>query len=202
MFTEVIWDLETKKLFSEIPDNDPADLGVSIVSTYRRKIDNNYNEIEGKMTSYWEKDFPGLWKAFENADRVIGFNTLKFDIPVLQPHAPFRLSKLAHFDILQIVKDVLGKRISLDSLATETLDRQKSGIGVQAVYYWKQGDKESLNKLKEYCEDDVYITRDLYDYGLKNGILKYIDKWNTPREIEVDFSYPKETSQDKQTSLF
>jgi hypothetical protein len=38
---------------------------------------------------------------------------------------------------------------------------------------------------------DVTVTKEVYDFGLKNKQLKYKDKWNTPRIIEVDFSYPK-----------
>ena len=202
MFTEVIWDLETKKLFREIADNNPANLGVSIISLYSRSLDENLNETEGKIQSFWEKDFSKMWEFFSNADRMIGFNTVKFDVPALQPHAPFQLLKLNHFDIMLKVKELLNKRIPLDSFAKETLGREKSDIGTNAVYYWQSGTKQNLEKLKRYCEDDVLLTRDLYDFGLKNGYLKYKDKWNTSRKIEIDFSYPKEATQDKQTSLF
>lgn len=203
MFTEIIFDVETKKLFNEISGNDPGDLGVSIVSVYFRTISPEFTEIEGKIKSYWEKDFSKLWPLFSKADRIIGFNSTKFDILALQPYAPFKLSKLNHFDILTHVKEKLGKRISLDSIAKETLGQEKTDIGIQAVYYWKEKSKESLEKLKKYCEADVVITKDIYDYGLKNRNLKYLDKWNTPREIEVDFSYsPEEKQIKKQDSLF
>lgn len=202
MITEVIFDLETKKLFNEISTNDPTDLGVSIVSVYKRSLDNNFQEIEGKMHSFWDKDISKMWGLFEAVDRVIGFNTLKFDIPALKTYAPFPFSKLNHFDIMQKIKDVLGHRISLDAISRETLNREKMDIGIKAVYYWQQGDQESLKKLKKYCEDDVLITRNVYDFGLKEGYLKYTDKWNTPRKIEIDFSYPKEEISTKQTALF
>jgi len=203
MFTEVIFDVETKKLFSDISGNDPGDLGVSIVSAYHRTITPKYKEIEGKLKSYWEKDFSKLWPLFSKADRIVGFNSTKFDILALQPYAPFKLSKLNHFDIMSLVKEKLGRRISLDSIAKETLGQGKTGIGVQAVYYWREKSKESLEKLKKYCEADVIITKDIYDYGLKNKYVKYLDKWNTPREIEVDFSYSREEKETKkQDSLF
>ncbi len=202
MINEIIWDLETKKLFGDVEGTDPADLGVSIVSIYQRSLDKDLKEIKGKIQSFWEKDFENLWPIFSEAERIIGFNTLKFDLPALQPYAPFKLSKLNHFDIMQQVKEALGIRISLDALAKETLGREKIDIGVQAVYYWQQGGKENLKKLQRYCEDDVLITRDLYDFGLKNGYLKYKDKWNTPRKVEVDFSYPAQVLNSKQEGLF
>lgn len=199
---ETFFDVETKKLFGDIEGFDPGKLGVSIVSVYEREIDDNLVEINGRMTSFWEEDFNKLWPTFQQADRVIGFNTLGFDVPALQPYANFPIQKLNHLDIMAEVKNVFGRRISLDAIAKETLDREKTDVGLNAVYYWQKGDKESLEKLKKYCEADVYITRDVYDFVLKNKHLLFKDKWNTQRLVELDFSYPKEVSGKKQIALF
>ncbi len=200
MLTEVIFDLETKKLFSDIDGNDPGDLGVSIVSLYKRTLDENLEETKGEMLSFWENEFDKMWPIFQSADRIVGFNSFHFDIPALARHADFPFAKLPHFDIMAHVKDAFGRRISLDDIAKETLDTQKSDSGLNAVLYWKNGDKESLIKLKKYCEDDVIITRDVYDFVVKNGHLLFKDKWNTLRKVELDFSYPKEEK--KQIGLF
>ncbi len=203
MKIEVIFDVETKKLFEEITTNDPADLGVSLVSLYRRELDSNFQEIKGELLSFWEQDFEKLWKIFQDADRIIGFNSLKFDVPALQPHAYIKLDKLTHLDMLDTVKQNFGKRIPLAALAAETLGHTKIDVGTNAVKYWKSGDKESLAKLKKYCEADVLITKELYDFGLKHKHLKFKDKWNTVRTVEVDFSYPAVAEvQVKQTGLF
>lgn len=201
MHNEVIFDLETKKIFSEIEGRDPGDLGVSVVSLYSRKIDDELLEIEGQMQSFWEKDFGKMWPIFQDTDRIIGFNSLNFDVPALKPYTNFPFNKLPHFDIMAELKGVVGRRIALDAIAKETLDREKIDVGLNAVYYWQKGDNNSLQKLQHYCEDDVIITRDVYDYVLKNGHLLFKDKWNTLRTIELDFSYPREEPQ-KQTSLF
>jgi DEAD/DEAH box helicase domain-containing protein len=201
-FTEVFFDIETKKLFQEITTNNPADLGVSIVSAYKRKVDEKNNEIEGEMYSFWESEFDKLWALFSNTDRIIGFNSNSFDVPALIPLAPFDLKKLTHFDIMDKVKDALGFRLSLDSIATESLGHSKSDVGTNAVIYWNEGSKESLEKLKKYCEMDVLVTKEVYDFGMKNKMLKYKDKWNTARSFEVDFSYPKEIVEDNQMGLF
>jgi DEAD/DEAH box helicase domain-containing protein len=201
MINEVIFDIETKKLFEDISSFNPKDLGVSIVSLYYRQLDDNLNEIKGDIKSFWEDDFPKMWSLFSEADRVIGFNSLGFDVPALLPLCPYNFKKLSHFDILDRVKEVLGFRLSLDSLAKETLGNGKIDVGSNAVIYWQQHSKDSLEKLKKYCEMDVIITKNLYDYGLKQGHLKYKDKWNTPRIFKVDFSYPPLSSQ-KQMGLF
>lgn len=191
MVNEVIFDIETKKIFDDIKGDNPADLGISIVSIYKRKLDDNYEELEGKIESFFEADFAKMWALFSNVDRIIGFNSLHFDVPAMAPLAPYDFKKLKHFDIMDHVKNSLGFRLSLNAIATETLGHTKIDNGLNAVYYWQEHSKESLTKLKKYCEMDVIVTKEVYDYGLKNKQLKYKDKWNTPRVIEVDFSYPK-----------
>lgn len=203
MITEVIFDIETKKLFNETENNLPEELGVSIVSAYKRSLDDNLAEIEGELFSFWEDDLKKLWEIFSNSDRIIGFNSLGFDVPVLMPLAPYPLRKLNHFDIMDEFKKVTGRRISLNSLARDNLGVAKTDVGTNAVYYWRKGDAESLAKLQKYCEADVVITKDLYDHVLKNKKLKYKDRWNSLREIEIDFSYPKvETQGEEQIGLF
>lgn len=201
-YFEVIFDCETKKFFNEIQGFDPSKLGVSIVSVYSRVLDENFNEIEGKMNSFWEKDFSDMFKLFDRADRIIGFNSIGFDVPALSPYLPAYWPKLKHFDILSEVKNVLGKRVSLDSIAKATLQSTKNDVGENAIKYWREHTDESLAKLKMYCEMDVEITTKIYDFGLKNGYLKYIDFWNETHDIKLDFSYSLVDNSIAQTSLF
>lgn len=194
MKTEIIFDIETKSIFDDIKGNNPADLGISIVSAYHRQLDDDSNEISGQIMSFWEEDFPKMWGFFSNVDRVIGFNSNHFDVPALVPLAPYDFKKLNHFDIMDHVKAALGFRLSLNAIARETINHTKIDHGLNAVDYWRQHTPETLAKLKKYCEADVMVTKDVYDFGLKNGHLKYMDKWNSIRRIDVDFSYPKKES--------
>lgn len=201
MLTEVIFDIETKKLFEEIGSFDPAGLGVSIVSLYKRTLDESGKEIKGEMFSFWDDELSEAWTHFTNVDRVIGFNSLHFDIPALTPLCPFDFKKIPHFDMLDLIKQKLGYRLSLRVLAAESIGHTKSDVGTNAVVYWNQHSPESLQKLKDYCEMDVLVTKEVYDYGSKFGHLKYKDRWNTPRIVEVDFSYPS-LSNNPQIGLF
>jgi len=200
-YFEVIFDTETKKFFDEVPGNDPSKLGVSICSVYTRTLNDSYEELQGDMKSFWEKDFDEMFKLFEKADRIIGFNSISFDIPALSPYFPSHWSKLPHFDILAELKKIEGKRMSLNALAKATLGTKKNDSGDNAIKYWAAGDPASLAKLKKYCEMDVEITKNIYDHALKNGVLKYIDFWNETHEIKLDFSYP-EPEATQQNSLF
>ncbi|MBU0998383.1 ribonuclease H-like domain-containing protein [Patescibacteria group bacterium] len=202
IFKEVFFDVETKRWFSDIEERDPSQLGVSICSVYSREVSENFKEIKGEMKSFWENELSQMWSIFQEADRVIGFNSIYFDIPALKPYSPISFPKLPHFDIMAEIKKVIGRRISLDALAKSTIDKYKIDAGENAIIYFDKGDKKSLDKLKKYCEEDVVLTRDLYDYALKNKELKFLDKWNTLRTVKVDFSYPEETINNSQVSFF
>lgn len=200
---ELFWDVETKSWFTDTGNFDPANLGVSVVSTYMRQVDDNLKEISGVVKSFWERDFDQMWKLFRDADRIIGFNTLGFDVLAMKPYAPADFSKLAHFDILDQLRLVNGgKGASLNAIAKQTLGSAKIDSGANAVMYWQKGDPESLALLSKYCEADVLLTRDIYDFVLKNKSLSFVDKWNNLRSVNLDFSYPSEESVVKQSSLF
>jgi DEAD/DEAH box helicase domain-containing protein len=198
MFFEVIFDLETKRFFDETGTNDPADLGVSIVSLYSRSLDESFVETEGRMASFFEKDFGKMWEIFAKANRVVGFNSLHFDVPALRPYAPLNFARLAHFDLLAVIKEKLGFRVGLNKIAMETLGVQKTDHGSEAIDFWQKGD---LGSLERYCESDVAITRDIYDFGRKNKFIKFRNKWNEVQTVDVDFSYSL-ASQSVQKGLF
>ena len=203
MYQEVIFDLETQKFFDEIEGFDPSLLGVSIASMYVRTLDESFKEIKGEMISFFEEDLKSTWDFFKNADRIIGFNSKRFDVPALKPYLPIELTKFPHFDILEHIKEVNGKRVSLNSIAKETLGDNKADDPRNAILYWQKRDKESLRKLRYYCEEDVRLTKEIYDYGMKNKKLIFKDYWNTLRTIDVNFEYPIiKKSEEAQTSLF
>lgn len=197
MAWELFWDVETKSWFSDSGNRDPANLGVSIVSIYWR------DGKSEKLQSFWERDFDAMWKLFRDADRIVGFNTLGFDVPALRPYAPTDFARLPHFDIYDRLKMANNDRgASLNAIAKESLGSTKIDSGANAVMYWQKGDPQSLALLQKYCEADVLLTRDIYDFALKNGYLKFIDKWNNLRTVVVDFSFPPTNTDTKQTSLF
>jgi len=96
------------------------------------------------------------------------------------------------------IKDSVGHRISLDAVAHETLGVGKSGDGLDAIRYYNSG---NLNALEKYCLQDVKITRDVYDYGLKYGMVKFRNKWNRLIEAKVDFSFIPQRAAGTQMSL-
>ena len=126
MINEVIFDCETQKLFSEISSNDPADLLISIVSVYVRTVDDEQREISGQMYSFWENELARMWPHFLAAKRIIGFNSLRFDVPALARHASPNFARLPHLDVMAHTRNALGFSLSLNAPCQPVAGRSQS----------------------------------------------------------------------------
>ncbi len=190
----VVFDVETKKAFDEVGGFYPEKLGVSVSGVW-------YGEegSKGELRGFREEEFPEMFKIFEGAERIVGFNSIDFDMATLKPYYLGDLLKLPNFDILQEVEKKVGYRVKLDALAKETLGVQKGGSGLDAITYYHEGNWEKLTK---YCLEDVVITKDLYLYGLEHGELKFKNKWNELVTVSVDFGYTAKKDVGVQVTLF
>ncbi len=173
---EITFDIETSDVFSSMARQDATRLNLAIVGIH--------DSATGEYSTYSQEELPKLWPIIEKADTLIGFNSDSFDIPLLNKYYPGDLSKIRSIDLLVEVHKSLGRRVRLQSLAEATLKAGKSGDGLQSVRWWQEG---LYDKVREYCVMDVKITRQLYDYALTNGSLKYKDL-NQARELKIDTS--------------
>ena len=171
---QITFDIETSNIIPALDRNNLNKLDISIVGVH----DSETNEY----TSYAKEEFHKLWPIIEGADVLIGYNSDAFDIPILNKYYPGDLSGIKSIDLMVEVQKVLGRRLRLQSLAEATLNKGKSGDGLKAVEWWAQG---LVDKVREYCIEDVRITRQLFDYALKNGVLKYKDL-RDKRDIKLD----------------
>lgn len=192
---QVILDVETKKTFDEVGGYFPEKLGISFVGVCVREGFTG----KGEMRSYWEKDLPELFPLLEKADVVIGFNIDGFDMPTFTNYYNADISKIPTLDIMSRIKDSVGHRIGLDAVAHETLGIGKTGDGLDAIKYYQN---QQWEKLEKYCIQDVAVTRDVYDYGLQKGHVKFKNKWNRLIEAQIDFSYTPQKDAGLQQSLF
>lgn len=67
----------------------------------------------------------------------------------------------------------IGRRLTLNNVAHTTLGKEKFGHGLMAIDYYLEG---KWDELKKYCLDDVMITKELFDFGEKNGETYYLDE--------------------------
>jgi len=173
---KVTFDIETSNIFSDVGSNDPSKLALSVVCIH--------DSLTDTYSSYLEGDLNKLWPILEKTDMLIGYNSDHFDIPLLNKYYPGDLSKIKSLDLLKEIRASLGRRIKLDDVAEATLGKKKIGHGLEAIVWWRNGEKDKVIK---YCLEDVKITKELYEYAMKNKHVKYRDG-TVIKEIKLDSS--------------
>jgi DEAD/DEAH box helicase domain-containing protein len=160
------FDLETQKTFDEVGGrHNVRQLGLSVGVTYST-ADQDYHV-------YAEADVDALVQDLSLADLVVGFNVLRFDYEVLRAYSNYAFGEIPTVDMLDHIYRTLGFRVSLDGLASATLGATKSADGLAAVRWYKAG---QMDKIVEYCKQDVKVTKELYEFGKKNGYVQFQDK--------------------------
>ncbi len=173
---KIVIDLETQKSFQEVGGrgkNHLLKVSVAVI----------YDYSTGKYTAFEEHEIPKLSPILQSADQIIGYNIKDFDFEVIQPYLNFDIFQVPYLDLLEEIEKVLHHRIKLEVVAQGTLGSGKSGSGLEAILYYQNG---RMDLLKKYCTDDVKITKQVYDYALKNGKLLYKDFFKT-KEIPLKF---------------
>ncbi|MBT5632068.1 MAG: DEAD/DEAH box helicase [Nitrospina sp.] len=143
-----------------------------------------WDSLDQEFFTYEEKDARQLVDKLRTADLAVGFNIIGFDYTVLQPYSDFDLQEINTFDMLIDVKKLLGFRLSLNHLAQHTLNAEKSADGLVSLQWYKEG---KINKIIQYCKQDVEITRDLFLFGEKNSYVNYQSRSGNPLQLEVDW---------------
>jgi len=159
----VVLDLETKHTFRDF--SDPAKLGITVVAIY------DYRDKRKKI--FTEEELSGLFPILESASYIIGYNIRSFDIPVIQGYYPGKVDNFSLFDIIDDVREKIGRRLSLNELISSTLGKKKSGHGLQAIELYREKRWEDL---KKYCMDDTLLTKELFEYGIENGEIFYLNE--------------------------
>ena len=159
----VVLDIETQKGFHEVDRKKLHLLKISVACAYDSKTD-SYQAFE-------EKEILKLEELLKQADLIVGFNIRDFDMEVLAPYLMMPVSKLPVLDLMVEIEKVRGHRVSLQSVAQATLQSSKSGSGWDAIRLFKEG---RLEELKKYCIDDVRITKDVYEYGIRHGKIFFV----------------------------
>jgi DEAD/DEAH box helicase domain-containing protein len=172
----IIFDLETQNIFQEVGSNDPTALDISVATAYDSGTDT--------YTTVTIDELHRLWPIFEQADALVGYNSNHFDIPLLNKYYPGDLTHIKSIDLLESIRQSLGRRLRLDSVAEATIGAKKSSHGLQAVRWWKEG---KIDEIKKYCEQDVKVTKKVFDYALAHGHVKFKDG-SRKREIPLDIS--------------
>ncbi len=177
----LVIDLETKNSFADVGGEiNIKKLGISVAGVY------SYNQNE--FFALEEHELPRLEEMLKNTDHLIGFNINHFDIPVLEPYLrEDSLRGIAVTDMFVDAVNFLGHRVGLNALAKATLGESKSGHGLEALQWFKEGRMEDV---KKYCLDDVRLTKNLYEHGKAKGFVLF-ESYTDGRTHSIPVSWGK-----------
>jgi DEAD/DEAH box helicase domain-containing protein len=173
----IVFDLETQRSAEDVggwEHRDRMGLAVGVV----------YDLDRAEFRVYTEPQADALISDLVHARLIVGFNLRRFDFDVLRAYADVDWNALPALDILECVHRRLGFRLKLDHLAQETLGERKSADGLQSLAWYKAGE---IERVIEYCKQDVLLTKRLYDFGRQHGYLLYRDIQGRAVRLPVDF---------------
>ena len=173
----VFFDLETQNSIDDVG-------GRSRLHLLKLSVGVTYATVDGAFHRYTEANVADLVAELKAADQVIGFNLFNFDYEVLKAYTAEPLRSLPTIDMLERIARVTGFRVGLDAVATATLGVKKSGHGLQAIAWWRQG---RLDDLFAYCEQDVDVTRRLYEFGRANKFVQFYDRRYRLQRVPVSW---------------
>ncbi len=151
-------------------------LRLAAAVTYSTAADSYHRYTEGRVVE--------LIRELRDADLVIGYNVVEFDYEVLRGYIDFPFDHLPTFDMMLHLSERLRFRPSLESVATATLGVGKSADGLQAVRWYRQG---LLDKVLDYCQQDVEVTRRVHDFGKRNRFVYYWDRQYQRQMVPVSW---------------
>jgi len=172
----VYFDLETQRTANDAGGWDrKRDMGMSVGVTYSTKL--------GEYRIYTEKNVQALIDQLAKADLVVGFNVINFDYEVLMGYTILDLPHHCRtLDMLVEIEKTLGHRLGLDTLANATLGVGKTGDGLDAIRWWREG---RLLDIAEYCCFDVKCTKLVHEFGAENRKLHYNDRFQKRQTVAV-----------------
>ncbi len=187
----LFFDLETRKSAEDVG-------GWNNVHLMELAVGVVYDSMEKKYIRYWEDDVQKLIDKILSADLVVGFNHVWFDYGVLSGYSNVDLAREAKsFDILTDIRRRLGFRLSLGHLAQATLGRRKTADGLVSLQWWKEGEHD---KVADYCQVDVEITKELFEFGLEHDRLVYTLKSGETARLPLDWELDKIIAQAERPS--
>ncbi len=175
----VYFDLETQRTANDAGGWDKKrDMKMSIGVTY--------STLNEAYRIYTEANVDALIGQLLRADLVIGFNVINFDYEVLMGYTVLDLPHQCRtLDLMADVEAKLGHRLGLDAIATATLKVGKTGDGLDAIRWWREG---RLLDIAEYCCFDVKCTKLVHEYGVAHKQLFYNDRFQQRKTVTVEWN--------------
>jgi len=171
----VYFDLETQKSAAEVGGwHRKCDMRMSVGVTFATG--------DGQYRIFAESQVNDLIKQLMRAELVVGFNIFNFDYEVLTHYTPLDFHQVPTLDLMVDLENILGHRLSLEAVAKATINAPKIADGMTALKWWKEG---RILEIAEYCCFDVKITKEVHEYGRRQGTVSYMDRLGQKRSVKV-----------------
>jgi len=143
-----------------------------------------YDYATDRYRVFAEDNFDEFQKLVDSSELVVGFNSIAFDNRLCEANDLIVSDEKSYDLLVEIWKAAgLGKEFDwrthagfgLDACAKANFHLEKTGHGALAPVDWQRG---NIGKVVDYCLNDVYLTKRLFDEVLKDGWV------NDPRDSE------------------
>jgi DEAD/DEAH box helicase domain-containing protein len=157
----------------DIETYSPSRLDKIDTDEFRCSVCGAYFSWLDEYIAFLEEDIVDFLNMTREADLIVGYNHIGFDLPVLQKYVSWNLQELPKYDIMAEIHKNAGFRPKLNDICKANLnhDVKTDSYEVYKNYYW---DKE-WGKLIDYCMNDVRLTEQIFRIVLKENKLKYLD---------------------------
>jgi len=175
----VVFDIETKNTIAEVGGKENLHkLETSLACFY------SYNK--DAYFCFQDTQFSEM-KAFLSQPRLlVGFSSNKFDIPILARELELPLFEYPRIDISDEIELRTGRLIGLSELGRVNFGLEKTGSGLEAPKLYREG---KIQELAEYCQNDVELTKKLFDKIKKEKKLLIPERESdSVLSVEIDLS--------------
>jgi hypothetical protein len=148
--------------------DDHANMGISVIGAHDGQ----------RMRVFCRDNLDAFYRLAEDADILVSFNGIAFDNKVIEATTGFVVDEGKCFDLLAEMwaADGLGREFTgeknrgygLDATCERTFGLRKTGYGGFAPVEWQRGE---YGKVIDYCLNDVYLTRRLFDLVAEGTML-------------------------------
>ncbi len=190
----ITFDIETYSP-SDLNRIDTKEFRASVIGAFISWLNNG----KGAYIAFLEKDVKEFLNLLQQADLIIGYNQMWFDLPVLQKYSNFDLLKLPNYDILLKIEEKIGYKLKLNDVCKANFENDLKTDNYSIYrHYHKQG---KWLELIDYCMNDVRLTQQLFAKIMNEKQINYYDL-HILKTINLDeFEFGRVTIEESAESL-
>lgn len=173
--------------------DDYENMGISVIS-----VNFISEEGDGVFSHICDRDLETFQNGLDVADVLVGFNNQSFDDNLLKANGFNIPENVINYDLLAEIWEGAGlgrtfvypthAGFSLDAICKANGLGEKTGTGANAAVLWQRG---KFDEVIEYCENDIRLTRKLFDLIQEKGEIRdprkdnfYFNKHNPDFEFK------------------